>query len=174
MREGLAFVVDSLLGFDMKKEISVIASGKIITGFHIIRAMALGADMASSARSMMLALGCIQALECNKNTCPTGIATQTQGLMAGLAVSDKRVRVANYHKETVKAVAELLAAAGLEAAPDLRRRHLFRRCSMMQVCRFDEIYPYPETGCLLRDDPPEWLRRDFDEASPNSFQPCAS
>jgi glutamate synthase domain-containing protein 2 len=170
MREGLAFVIDALLGFDMKKDIRVIASGKIITGFHIIRTMALGADMACSARAMMLALGCIQALECNKNTCPTGITTQNRGLMAGLVVSDKRVRVANFHKETVKAVSELLAAAGLEATQDLQRRDLFRRCSMMQVCRYDEIYPYPETGCLLHDDPPEWLQRDFSEASSSSFQ----
>ena len=100
MREGLSFVVDSLIGFDMKRDIRVIASGKIISGFHLVRALAMGADMCNSARAMMLAMGCIQALECNKNTCPTGVTTQDPNLMAGLVPSEKRVRVANYHAET--------------------------------------------------------------------------
>jgi len=169
LRDGLAFVVDCLMGFDLKKDIRVIASGKMITGFDIVRALALGADMANSARAMMLALGCIQALECNRNTCPTGIATQDPNLMAGLVVSDKRVRVANYHAETVKSVAELLAAAGLTASQDLRRWHVFRRCSMQQIVRYDELYPYPEAGCLLRGEPPERMRRDFEEASADTF-----
>jgi len=169
MREGLAFVVDTLTGFDLRKDIRVIASGKLITGFHIVRALALGADMGNSARAMMLALGCIQALECNRNTCPTGIATQNPNLMAGLAVSDKRVRVANFHAETVKSVAELLAAAGLSNPQDLRRWHVNRRCSMQEVCRYDELYPYPEAGCLLKGEPPEWMRRDYEESSAQAF-----
>lgn len=169
MRDGLAFVVDCLMGFDLKRDIRVIASGKMITGFDIVRALALGADMANSARAMMLALGCIQALECNKNTCPTGIATQDSNLMEGLVVSNKRVRVANYHAETVKSVAELLAAAGLMTTGDLRRWHILRRCSMQQVKRYDELYPYVEPGCLHRGEPPEWMQRDFDEASADTF-----
>ncbi|MFC1526053.1 FMN-binding glutamate synthase family protein [Candidatus Latescibacterota bacterium] len=169
MREGLAFVVDTLTGFDLKKDIRVIASGKVITGFHIVRALALGADMTNSARAMMLALGCIQALECNRNTCPTGIATQDPNLMAGLVVSDKRARVSNFHGETVKSVAELLAAAGLSGTQELRRGHIYRRCSMHQVCRYDELYPYTEVGCLLHGEPPEGMRRDFEEASADAF-----
>ena len=107
LNDGLAFVVDALVGFDLKKDIRVIASGKILTGFHLLRALAMGADMSNTARGMMLALGCIQALECNKNNCPTGITTQNTQLMAGLVVSNKRQRVANYHHQTVKSVAEL-------------------------------------------------------------------
>ena len=89
LRDGLAFVVDALRGFDLKKEIKVIASGKIVFGFHMFRALALGADVCNSARAMMLSLGCIQALECNKNTCPTGIATQKPELVKGLSVKEQ-------------------------------------------------------------------------------------
>ncbi len=171
MREALAFVADCLIGFDLKDHIRLIASGKLISGFHMVRALALGADMCNAARAMMLALGCIQALECNKNSCPTGIATQDPQLMAGLVPATKAQRVANYHRETVKSIAELLAAAGLSQPGDLRRWHIYRRCSMQTVCRLDDIYPYPARGCLLRDEPPEWMRRDVAEATSRTFSP---
>ena len=93
--EGLSFVDNMLRGFGVRHHIKVAASGKILTGFHILRAVALGADMCNSARAMMMALGCIQALECNKNTCPTGVATQDPELVDGLVIDDKKVRVAN-------------------------------------------------------------------------------
>src|SRR5690625_6752485 len=83
-REGLTFVHDMLRGFGLRDEIKILASGKIMTGFSIFRARALGADACYSARGMMLALGCIQALECNLNTCPTGITTHNKELVAGL------------------------------------------------------------------------------------------
>ena len=101
LREGLAFVVDCLVGFDLKKEVRVIAAGKVLTGFHLVRLLGLGADLCNSARGMMLALGCIQSLECNKNTCPTGVATQDPDLYEGLVVADKTQRVANFHQATV-------------------------------------------------------------------------
>ena len=170
LRDGLAFVADSLIGFDLRDDIRIIASGKIISGFHVARAMALGADMANSARGMMLALGCIQALECNRNTCPTGITTQDPNFMAGLVVSDKRQRVAHFHRHTVTAVAELIAAAGLRSTAELRRRHILRRCGQTEVLRYDEIYPYPAKGCLLRGEPPKGMRTSFSEASVESFQ----
>ncbi|MBT6144640.1 MAG: FMN-binding glutamate synthase family protein, partial [Gemmatimonadetes bacterium] len=157
------------LGYDLKREIRIISSGKIITGFDLVRALAMGADMCNSARAMMLALGCIQALECNKNTCPTGITTQDPNLTAGLVPEEKSVRIANYHGETVKSVAELIAAAGLFASGDLRRWHINRRTSMVDVSRYDDIYPYPEAGCLLRSEPPDSMRRDFDEATADTF-----
>ena len=102
MMDGLAFVHNILVGFDVRKHIKIIASGKILSGFHMVRAMALGADTCNSARAMMMALGCIQALECNKNTCPTGVATQDPYFMNGLVIEDKKVRVANYQKNTVE------------------------------------------------------------------------
>lgn len=150
-REGLAFVHDALTGFDLRKNIRILTSGKIASGFDIFRARALGADACNSARAMMMALGCIQALECNKNTCPTGVATQDPELSAGLVVEDKRVRVANYHKNTVVSFVELMAAAGVLHPDQITRRMIHRRVFMNQIRRYDEIYPTLEPGCLLHE-----------------------
>jgi hypothetical protein len=132
--------------------------------------MALGADACNSARAMMLALGCIQALECNKNTCPTGVATQDPELVAGLKVSDKKVRVANYQKMTVTALMELVAASGLEHPSQINRSHVYRRISMSEVRRYDELFPPIPVGCLLDEAtvPTNW-KRDMAEASAERF-----
>ena len=114
LRDGLAFAYDALVGFDLKKDIKLLAAGKIATGFDMFRALAVGADACYSARAFMLALGCIQSLECNKNICPTGVATQKAHLVKGLVVADKKHRVANFHRETVEAFNEMLGAAGLK------------------------------------------------------------
>lgn len=173
-REGLAFVHNTLTGFDLRKEIKIIASGKIITGFDIVRAIALGADVTYSARAMMLALGCIQALECNKNTCPVGVTTHDSELTAGLVVSDKKTRIANFHRETVESFVELLAAAGLKHSSEIRRHHIFRRTSLNKTARYNEIYPNMTPGVLLNitSVPKEWVGV-WQDADPDSFQPKA-
>jgi len=148
-RDALAGVDNILRGFDLRKDIRIIGSSKILSGFSIFRALSLGADACYSARGMMLALGCIQALECNKNTCPTGVATQDPQLMKGLVVDSKKFRVANYHRKTVEAFVELLGAAGLEHPSQLHRGLVYRRVLMHEVKRYDEIYPYVETGSLI-------------------------
>jgi len=142
LRDGLSFAYDTLVKYKLKKDIKLIASGKIFTGFHIARTLALGADMCNSARAMMLAVGCIQALQCNTNTCPVGVATQNKSLMNGLVVADKSTRVFNFHQETVKSFIELLAAAGLEKPEDINRSLINRRVNMNTILRYDEIYPY--------------------------------
>lgn len=149
MREGLIFVYDTLVGFGLKKEIKIIAAGKIITGFDMARAMALGADGCNSARAMMLAVGCIQALQCNTNACPVGVATQNKSLMKGLVVADKAPRVRNFQEATVRSCLELIAAAGLNTPEDLRREHISKRMGMFDVKNYDEIYPYIPEGSLL-------------------------
>lgn len=169
-KEGLAFAYDCLIGFDLKQHIKLFAAGKIITGFHIIRALALGADATYSARAMMLALGCIQALECNKNNCPTGVATQNPELVAGLVVSDKKERVANFHKETIKTVIELLAASGLQSVDQITRKHIFRRTSLNEIKRYSEIFPYIEKGSLLKESTvPQQCMDYWKEASAERF-----
>jgi glutamate synthase domain-containing protein 2 len=149
LREGLDFVTDILTGFDLKKHVKVIASGKISSGFDIVKNIALGADICNAARGMMFALGCIQALECNSNTCPTGVATQDASLMKGLVVEDKTVRVFNFHRLTVASAVELLGAAGLHHTHELSRAYINRRISPNVMQSYIETYPYIPAGCLL-------------------------
>jgi len=150
MREAIAFIDDALTGFDLRKDIKIIASGKILTGFHMIRAFSLGADLCNSARAMMMATGCIQALQCNLNTCPVGVATQDKSLIKGLDVEDKTNRVASYHRETIISMVEMLGAAGLKSSEEVDRRLINRRVSMMDIKRYDEIYPPLEQACFLK------------------------
>lgn len=118
---GLIFVVDTLIAYNLRQEIKVITATKIITAFDIFKALCLGADLCNSARGMMFALGCIQALKCNTNNCPTGVATNKKYLMNGLAVSDKSQRVKNYHEEILNDFLELLAASGCKELSQLNR-----------------------------------------------------
>ena len=171
LREALAFVCDVLVGFDLKRHIRVIASGKVFTGFHIVKNLALGADICNSARGMMVALGCVQSLVCNTNKCPTGIATQNPALSRGLDVEDKGSRVARFHQGTVKAAMEIIASAGLHHTSELNRSHIFRRISETEVRRFDEIYSNLLPGCLLTEDKPAKFAQAVMEASADSFMP---
>lgn len=162
--EGLAFAHNALVGFGLRKEIKILVSGKIITGFQMAKAIALGADVCYSARAMMIALGCIQALECNANTCPTGVATQDKKLTAGLNINDKKVRVANFQKETVNALVEMLAAAGLRSPDELNRTHIYRRVNMSQIKRFDQLFKYIDEKSLLYKSHPEEFALHMREA----------
>ncbi len=148
-REGLVFVYNTLIGFGLKTEIKLFASGKIVSGFDIFRAIALGADACYTARAMMMALGCIQALECNKNSCPVGVATQRPELVRGLDVNDKKVRVANFHKETVHSFVELMGAAGIDDPDRINRSHITMRISPFNTRTYDEIFHYITEGSLL-------------------------
>ena len=170
LRDALAFVVDCLMGFGLKKDIKIIVSGKIITGFHLLKNLALGADLCNSARGMMLALGCVQSLDCNKNKCPTGIATQNPRFTAGLVVADKKQRVANYHHETIQSVRELLAASGLDETKLLNRSHIHRRVSATETLRYDQVFPYIATGSLLQEPYPKQFEQEMKEATANSFR----
>lgn len=140
--DALAYVYNTMVKYGIKDEIKLIASGRVMTGFDVIKLLALGADAVNSARAMMFALGCIQALECDSDKCPTGIATQNKSLMKGLDVTDKTQRVANYHEGTIHAVKEILEATGLKSTSEVNRSLIYRRVEENKVMRFDEIYPY--------------------------------
>lgn len=116
---ALIFVNKTLVSLGIRDKIRVICSGKIISGYSILRAVAMGADMCNSARGFMFSLGCIQALRCNNNECPTGVATQNKMLVKGLVVTDKSERVFYFHKNTLHAANELLAAAGKNSFADV-------------------------------------------------------
>ena len=157
--EGLIFAHNALVGFSLRDRIKLGGTGKIFSAFGMVKTMALGADFCYSARAMMLALGCIQALSCNKNNCPTGIATQKKDLMGGLVIADKRKRVATFHRETMVAFAEMIGAMGLESGDKLRPWHVHRRVSISKTQHYGEIFDYLDDGELLGDDlPPDYER----------------
>jgi glutamate synthase domain-containing protein 2 len=169
LREALAFVSDCLIGFNLKKEIKIIASGKILTGMDIAKVVALGADLCASARGFMLSMGCIQALQCHKNRCPTGIATQNPQMAEGLVVTDKKVRVSNYHEETIRSFLEILASAGLRKPDELDRSYIYQRINRTDHRRYDEFFPPMTPGALLKSPYPEKLARYIEEAVPERF-----
>lgn len=140
MREGI-WTVDTLLKkYELRQELKIIAAGKILTAFHMARAIALGADLCNSARAMMLATGCIQALQCNTNKCPVGVATQNKQLIKGLNVEDKATRVKNFHDKTITAFMELIGAAGLSSSCNIKKNHIYKRISTTQIKTYNEIY----------------------------------
>ncbi|MGH7885181.1 MAG: FMN-binding glutamate synthase family protein [Thermodesulfobacteriota bacterium] len=166
---GLIFVHNALVGFSLRDRIKIISSGKITSGFGIIKQIALGADICSSARAMMMAIGCIQALRCNTNKCPVGVTTQDPNLVAGLVVSDKKIRVANYHGETIKSVAEMIGAMGLPHTNDLKEWHIMRRTGVNEVHHYGEIYNYLKDGELLGEPLPLDYERACNAAVAESF-----
>ncbi len=167
--EALIFVHNSLVGVGLRDRIRIIASGRVVTGFDIAHKLALGADLCNSARAMMFALGCIQALKCNTNRCPTGIATQDPTLTVGLVVPDKAARVASFQRNTVRAFQELIAAAGLERPDQLRPWHILRRVSPLEVRHYGEMYEYLKPGELLGEPLPKSYARAWRAASAESF-----
>lgn len=138
--DALVFVTTLLKKHGLRDEIKILASGKIITSFDITKAMAFGADACYSARGMMFALGCIQALQCDSGKCPVGIATQDKSLFKGMDVTDKSVRVANFHKNTMKAVAEFIGSCGFENPHDVTPDVLFRKTDKYRNESFKEMY----------------------------------
>src|SRR6056297_338663 len=171
LRDGLAFVINCLIGFDLRDDIRVIAAGKLFTAFHIAKALALGADLCNSARGMMLAMGCVQSLVCNTNRCPTGITTQDPRLTRGLDVSDKGSRVARYQRETLHALVDIVSSAGLQSPCEITRSHLYRRIDQQAVARYDQMYPYPATGSFRASPPQGPYADDIREANSDSFLP---
>jgi glutamate synthase domain-containing protein 2 len=149
MREGVNFVHNALIGINARDRIRIGASGKIATAFDIARAMALGADWCNSARGFMFALGCIQSLSCHTDRCPTGVTTQDPSRNRALVVPHKTERVYNYHHATLHALAELIAAAGLDHPQDIRPIHFSQRISSTEVKSFSQLYPSLRPGELL-------------------------
>ncbi len=155
LRDGLALVNDLLEAYGIRKEIKLMASGKIMTGFHMARILALGADVCYSARAIMMATGCIQALRCNANTCPVGVATQQERLVNGLDVPDKSVRVATFHEKTIHSLLDLTTAAGLPSPTEITREHIYRRVSTTRVKTYAQIYDFREKPLLHKKAQPE-------------------
>jgi len=141
IRESLPLVVDMLNRYGLKERIRVIASGKLITPAEAAAALCIGADFINTARGFMFALGCIQALQCNKNTCPTGITTHDKKLQRGLVPEDKAERVKQYSLNMRKEIGIIAHSCGVPEPRGLRRFH----CRIVQddgrSVPLNEIYP---------------------------------
>ncbi len=169
LNDGLIFVHNALVGAKIRQKIKIIVSGKITTGFAMASKIALGADLCNSARGMLFSLGCIQALRCNSNHCPTGIATQNPDLVVGLDVTDKSTRVYRYHKETIKSFLEVIAAAGVAHPSELKPWHIHHRVSTHLVKHYGDLYAYLEEGALLNPTLPAEYARAWENSRAESF-----
>jgi len=151
LREGLLFVHNSLVGAGLRDKIRIGASGKIISAFDIASVLAMGADWVNAARGFMFALGCIQSQSCHTNKCPTGVATQDPLRQKALVVGDKAEQVRHFHDNTLHALAEMIAAAGLESPWQITPDHLVHRVSESEVKLFSHLHPFLKPGELLGD-----------------------
>lgn len=149
MREGLLFVHNTLVGANLRDQIKLGAAGKVVSAFDIIRAFALGADWVNAGRGFMFALGCIQSLSCNTNKCPTGVATQSESRQKGLVVEDKGERVYHFHRNTLHALAEMIAAAGLSHPDEIEAHHVVRRFSATEIKTYAQTLFFLKRGELL-------------------------
>jgi glutamate synthase domain-containing protein 2 len=171
LREGLTFVHSALIGTNLRDRIKIGASGKITSAFDIARVMALGADWCNAARGFMFAVGCIQAQTCHTGKCPTGVTTQDPLRQRAIVVSDKSLRVASFHRETVKALAELVAAAGLTHPAELRPDHIMHRAAPDRVVSYAEQYRFLVPGELLAGTSDPRYRDAWAAARADSFAP---
>lgn len=171
LREGLLFVHNALIGIGVRKDIRIIASGKVVSAFHILRLLALGADAVNSARAMMMALGCIQARSCHNDRCPTGIATQNAHRYNALDVDSKAIRVANYQIANIESLVDLMASAGINKPNDVSPNQIYHRSQNGQIKSYAEIYDFLEAGALLTPEsiPLNWAR-DWNRSNANSWQ----
>ena len=180
MAEGLRLVHNTLVGMNLRNRIKIGCAGKIVSAFDIARAMALGADWCNSARGFMFSLGCIQAQHCHTGTCPTGVATQDPVRQQALVVPDKITRVANFHRNTLKALGELVQAAGLQHPRQISASHIVRRTADHEVRLLSSLLLTVAPGELLAAERGEapWPHAVFSlywpQARAESFAPRAA
>ena len=161
MHEGLLLVHNTLVGLGLRDRVHIGAAGQIVSAFDMARTFALGADWCNAARGFMFALGCIQSLSCHTDRCPTGIATQNPDRWKHLDVPDKATRVANFHDNTLKALRDLLCAAGLTHPEQLGPEHILRRVSPTEIRSLRELYPTLAPGELLDAVPRHSVFREY-------------
>ncbi len=170
LREGLMLVHNTLVGAGLRDRIKIGASGKIVTAFDIARIIAMGADWCNAARGFMFALGCLQAQTCHTGNCPTGVTTQDPKRMRALVVPDKAERVFQFHKNTLMALKELLAAAGLNHPNELGPEHVIRRVSATEVRSLAALHTWVQHDELLTGEPSHPVFKVFWEVSrPDTF-----
>ncbi|MBW2396275.1 MAG: FMN-binding glutamate synthase family protein, partial [Deltaproteobacteria bacterium] len=168
--EAIVLVNNALIGIGVRERIRVFASGKRITSIALAHAAALGADAVNSARGFMLALGCIQAQRCHTNRCPVGVATQDPRLAHALHVENKAERVERFHASTLKALAEVVAAAGLSHPSELSPEDIYQRVSPWEIRPLSALYPTLSPGALIGSTAHGFLREAWNASSASSFR----
>jgi glutamate synthase domain-containing protein 2 len=124
----------------------VMAAGKLVTSARAAWALCVGADLVNTARGFMFSLGCIQALRCHQNTCPTGVTTHNRRLQRGLVVEEKFLRVANYARNMNKEIDMIAHSCGCRHARELKREHVRIVQTAGQSIALNMLYPYPAVG----------------------------
>ena len=162
---------NALVGTGLKDEVRLACSGKQTSAFAIASSMALGADWINTARGFMFSLGCIQSLNCHNNTCPTGIATTDKGRQRGLVIADKAERVYNFHRNTMKALMEVVGAAGLEHPAELTPRHIMHRVTEDIVLPAHRAYDLLDKNVLINAPEETKLANEWAMAQAASFRP---
>jgi glutamate synthase domain-containing protein 2 len=175
MNEALMLVHNTLVGLSLRDQIHIGAAGKITSAFDIARTIAMGADWCNAGRGFMFSLGCIQSLSCHSDRCPTGIATQDPKRWGHLDVTDKATRVHLYHTNTLRALGELLSAAGLDDPSQLGPEHIVRRVSPVEIRSLAALYRFIEPAALLSGNIPEHsvFQQFWADARADTFQPPA-
>ncbi len=171
LREGLVFANNALIGIGVRDQVRLGVSGKTAAAGLLAGAMALGADWVNAARAFMFCLGCIQAQMCHSNNCPVGVATQDRKLQQALVVDDKAERVANYHRNTLKMLNEITAAAGLEHPTLFRPEHFFQRTGAVGVQSYAQLYRHLAPGELLDGTENPVMAKYWSMAQAESFKP---
>lgn len=172
VQEGLLLVHNTLVGLNLRDQVKLGCAGKVTSAFDIARLMALGADWCNAARGFMFALGCIQAQACHTGHCPTGVTTQDPHRQRALVVPDKAQRVANFHQNTLKALKELVEAAGLCHPQEITARHIVHRVDRHEVRLLAHLLTLVEPGALLRGEAPHRVYQLYwPMASAHSFAP---
>ncbi len=170
MHEALMLVHNTLVGLELRDKVRVAAAGRITSAFDLARTLAMGADWCNAGRGFMFALGCIQAQSCHNDRCPTGVATQDPSRWRHLDVADKAVRVAGFQQNTLKALRDLLCAAGLSEPGQVGPEHILRRVSPTEVRSLAALHRFLEPGELLNGVPDHAVFQDFwADASSEAF-----
>lgn len=166
--EATYYIHQVLTGAGIRDRIKIISSGQTASGFDMLEKIAVGADAVNAARSMMMAIGCVQAKACNTNHCPTGIATQDPYRARAIDVDEKSVRVKNFQHATVESFLELCGAMGFSDPCELSPHDLLTRCEG-EMKSYDKIYEPMVEKQLLSDTAPFSYRDDWLKASAASF-----
>lgn len=168
--EGLYFVHNALVGVGLRDDIRIIASGKTASGFDVLTKVAVGADVVNAARTMMMAIGCVQSRHCNNNLCPTGIATQDPARAKAVRVPEKSERVKNFHNNTLKNFYDLVGSIGLDDPAKLMPHMIKRRTSNGMLMPVSTLIAPLKANALIEGlDIPEPWRHWWKRSSAETF-----